>query len=215
MMAIVIKGKGSADSSRPTYPHLLLVEGIDDAIFFKSMMEYLGLDEIEIWNVEGKSQFRTKLSVLKMDSAFNSNVTSLGIIRDADDDPEAAKRSVKDALNTSGFAVPDESFVSAGSKPTVTFMILPNDSPGMLESVCLKSIESDPAMTCVDRYFECLKTICQIEPKNIYKAKVQAFLASRMKVGLDLRHAAQAGYWPFDHEIFSPIRNFLTKIAEN
>jgi hypothetical protein len=215
MMAIVIKGKGFAESSSPSSPHLLLVEGKDDAIFFKSIMEHIGLDEIEIWNIEGTSQLRMRLNVLKMDPAFNSNVTSLGIIRDADSDPESALRSVKDALRVSGFAVPDQSFVSAGSRPTVTFMILPNDSPGMLESVCLKSIESDPAMACVDRYFECLKTTCQIEPMNIYKAKVQAFLASRRKVGLDLRRAAQAGYWPFDHDTFGPIRSFLTKITGN
>jgi hypothetical protein len=215
MMAIVIKGKDFDEFSSPTSPHLLLVEGKDDAIFFKSMIEYIGLDEIEIWNIEGKSQFRTYLSILKKDSSFNSNVTSLGIIRDADDDPESALRSIKDALRASDFAVPDQSFISVGSRPAVTFMILPNDSPGMLESVCLKSVESDPAMKCVDRYFECLKTICQIEPKNIYKAKVQAFLASRIKVGLDLRRAAQAGYWPFDHDAFDPIRSFLTKIVEN
>ena len=214
-MAIVIKGEGCAEPSSPTCSHLLLVEGKDDAIFFRSIMEYMGLDEIEIWNIEGKSQFKTRLRVLKMDSAFKSNVTSLGIVRDADDDPESASRSVKSALNSAGFAVPEQSLMSAGSRPIVTFMILPNDSPGMLESVCLKSVESDPAMTCVDRYFECLKINYPIEPKNIYKAKVQAFLASRKKVGLDLKRAAQVGYWPFDHDTFDQIRSFLTKITEN
>ena len=214
-MSIVIKGEGFAESSSPESPHLLLVEGKDDAIFFKSMMEYLRLDGVDIWNIEGTTKLRTRLKVLKMDPAFNSNVTSLGIIQDADNDPESALRSVKDALRVSGFAVPDQSFLSAGSRPTVTFMILPSDSPGMLESVCLKSIESDPAMVCVDHYFDCLRTTCQIEPTNIYKAKVQAFLASRRKVGLDLRLAAKAGYWPFDHDIFGPIKNFLKIIAEN
>lgn len=87
-MAIVIKGKGFAESSSPTSPHLLLVEGKDDAIFFKSIMDHIGLDEIEIWNIEGTSQLRMHLKVLKMDPAFNSNVTSLGIVRDADSDPE-------------------------------------------------------------------------------------------------------------------------------
>jgi len=213
-MAIVIKGEGCVKPSSPTSPHLLLVEGKDDAIFFRSMMEHIGLDEFEIWNIEGKSQLGTRLRVLKMDSAFKLNVISLGIVRDADDDPDSALRSVKSALESAGFAVPDRSLESAGSSPTVTFMILPNDSPGMLESVCLKSVESDPAMKCVDSYFECLEANYQIEPKNIYKAKVQAFLASRKKVGLDLRRAAQAGYWPFDHNTFDPIRSFLTIVSQ-
>jgi hypothetical protein len=215
-VTITIKGKGFDEESRsPTCSHLLLVEGKDDAIFFKSMMEYMGIDGIEIWNIEGKTQFRTRLSVLKMDMAFKSMVTSLGIVRDADDDPESALMSIKDALKASGFDVPDRSFISAGSRPRVTFAILPDDSPGMLESICLKSIESDPAMGCVDNYFECLKTTCQIEPKNIHKAKVQVFLASREKVGLDLRRAAQAGYWKFDHDVFAPVRDFLSQVAEN
>ena len=179
-------------------------------------MEHIGLGEFEIWNIEGKSQLRTRLRVLKMDSAFKLNVTSLGIVRDADDDPESALRSVKSALGSAGFAaVPDRSLESAGSSPTVTIMILPNDSPGMLESVCLKSVESDPAMKCVDSYFECLEANYHIEPKNIYKAKVQAFFSfKRKKVGLDLRRAAQAGYWLFDHSTFDPIRSFLTIVSQ-
>ena len=72
-MSIVIKGEGFAESSSPASPHLLLVEGKDDAIFFKSMMEYLRLDRVEIWNIEGKTKLRTRLKVLKMDPAFNSN----------------------------------------------------------------------------------------------------------------------------------------------
>ncbi len=49
----------------------------------------------------------------------------------------------------------------------------------MLEDLCLKSVEDDPAMECVQEYFDCISDKLDDLPKNISKAKARAFLASR------------------------------------
>jgi hypothetical protein len=59
-------------------------------------------------------------------------------------------------------------------------MVLPGgDRPGMLEDVCLQSVENDPAMGCVEEYFGCLKKRLSELRQNLSKARVRSFLVSR------------------------------------
>jgi hypothetical protein len=83
----------------------------------------------------------------------------------------------------------------------------------MLEDLCLKAVVQDPAMLCVEQYFECLQQEELPLPDNISKAKAQVFLASRRKAGLRLGEAAQAGYWPWEAKAFEQVRDFLQHIA--
>jgi hypothetical protein len=84
---------------------------------------------------------------------------------------------------------------------------------GMLEDLCLRAIAQDPAMLCVEQYFECLQQAGLSLPDNMSKAKVQAFLASRRKAGLRLGEAAEKGYWPWDAEAFGRVKDFLQQIG--
>lgn len=65
--------------------------------------------------------------------------------------------------------------------PQVTVMIVPDaDTPGMVESVCLNSVSDDPAMACVEQYFQCLQAqLRTLAESDIPKARVRAFLALR------------------------------------
>ena len=49
-------------------------------------------------------------------------------------------------------------------------------------------------------------------PNNLSKARVQAFLSSRIEPGKRLGEAAEAGYWPFNNPVFNPIKDFLSII---
>jgi hypothetical protein len=93
-------------------------------------------------------------------------------------------------------------------------MILPEENtPGMLEDLCLRAVAQDPAMLCVEQYFQCLQQRGLSLPHNRSKAKVQAFLASRPEAGKRLGEAAQARYWPWDDKAFEQVRNFLQQIG--
>jgi hypothetical protein len=66
-------------------------------------------------------------------------------------------------------------------KPQVTVLIIPyGRQKGMLEDVCLESVEDDDAMECVEGFFDCLKNKNRVLAENdISKARVRNFLASR------------------------------------
>lgn len=83
----------------------------------------------------------------------------------------------------------------------------------MLEDICLKAVAQDPAMFCVEQYFQCLQQQGLSVPSNTSKAKVQVFLASRPEAGKRLGEAAQAGYWPWDDEAFAQATTFLQHIG--
>ncbi|MCK4297946.1 MAG: hypothetical protein KAX80_00350, partial [Planctomycetes bacterium] len=96
----------------------------------------------------------------------------------------------------------------------VVVTLLPDSSRcGMLEDLCLESISDDPAFACVDAYFECTRRNGIPHPRNMSKAKVHAFLASRRNPSLRLGEAAGAGCWPWDSPVFDEVKQFLQMVA--
>lgn len=192
---------------------LLLVEGHEDELFFEALLRHMGINTIQILPIAGKEKLRERLKLLVVSPRY-SEVISLGIVRDADKDPKGAFESVCGALKHVNLSIPETPLVPTGSGPQVTVVIIPEpDTPGMLEDVCLSSVGEDPAMLCVENYFKCLKKQKASIPKNYSKGKVQVFLGSRSEAGKRLGEAAQAGYWPLDHNAFEQLRDFLKRFG--
>lgn len=194
-------------------PNVLVVEGREEELFFGALTKHLGLQSIQTMPIGGKEQLRRNLKALVLSPGF-SEVVSLGVVRDANADPGAAFQSVHDALQSVNLPAPERPGMPVGERPRVAVMILSEaGAPGMLEDLCLKAVVQDPAMFCVEQYFECLQQEELPLPDNISKAKVQVFLASRRKAGLRLGEAAQAGYWPWEAKTFEQVRDFLQQIG--
>jgi hypothetical protein len=192
---------------------VIIVEGKEDELFFDALIKNLALSDIQVLPIGGKTELRKYLKALIRVSGFDE-VRSLGIARDANSDPRAALQSVKDALGFLGLPVPERALLPFGDKLKVVIMIFPDENtPGMLEDLCLRAVMQDPAMFCVDQYFQCLQQKGMNLPSKISKAKVQVFLGSRPEPGKLLGVAAQAGYWPFDVEAFAQVRTFIQKLA--
>ncbi len=192
--------------------HLLIVEGIDDALFCEAFIRRLNLSAIEIWPIGGKTNLKRNLGLLKKLSGF-AGVIALGIIRDADDNPWGAFESVCQALRESNLPVPGGPGLRSDGVPVVRVMILPDaESPGNLESLCLRSISEDPVLSCVSRYFECLDDL-GISTGEIDKARVQVYLASMEKPDRRLGESALADCWPLDNRAFDSMLQFLLSVG--
>nr|VFJ75877.1 MAG: hypothetical protein BECKFW1821C_GA0114237_10926 [Candidatus Kentron sp. FW] len=91
----------------------------------------------------------------------------------------------------------------------IGIFIMPNNADaGMLEDLCLESVQAEPAFECVEQYMECLSAL----PGSIgnpSKAKVQAYLAAREDIANSLGIGARKGYWNLDHGCFGDIKRFL------
>lgn len=196
-----------------TQPYVLVVEGDEEKFFFEAFMNYLGLVQIQILPIGGKTELQKNLGTLLVTSG-HENMLSLGVVRDADLNSASAFQSVCYALKAVGLPVPTRPLVTTGQNPRVTVMILPAEGiSGMLEDLCLKSVDGDPAIPCVEQYFQCLQERAVPLPRNMSKAKVQVFLASREEAGKRLGEAAHAGYWPFGDNAFGAMKDFLQEIS--
>jgi hypothetical protein len=187
----------------------LLVEGAISVSFFEVFLSHYNLAGFQIQNFGGNNELKGFIGALKRIAGFKQNVTSIAIIRDAETDPNAAFQSVCYSLNNENLPVPTEPGNLVQGPPGVGIYILPDsDSPGMLESLCLRAVINDPVMPCVNEYFDCLNRMGE-RVININKARIQAFLASRQKPGLILGQSAIEGYLNFGSIEYEGLRAFL------
>ena len=197
-----------------TNEKILVVEGIEEQRFLKSYFRFLSVSNIQILPIGGKTQLKGRLKALANESNFISIVKVLGIIRDADTSADSAFQSVCSSLKNARLPVPSAPLIFSGIIPKVIVLIMPPNSPsGNLEELCLHSVVSDSAIPCLKSYFSCLNSLPQFTmPKEMAKAKVHAFLASRQEPDKRLGEAAEAGYWPFRDPSFDSLKNFILSL---
>lgn len=189
-------------------PKQRMVEGADAHRFFSALLRAQGYQDIQVQNFGGNSQLHDALDTLTKLNGFDG-VTSLAVIRDAERDPAAAFRSICSALGQARLACPAAAGKFVSGKPRIGVFILPDkDSPGMLESLCLRAVAADSTIVCVDELMACLAKVKMIST-NPTKARLQAYLAAQPRPGLRLGEAADAGIWPWDHLAFEPLKAFL------
>lgn len=195
-----------------THQKLLLVEGVTPFYFFLGLLRHLRFEDlIEIRNFGGIADFHDAIRLLVATPGF-ANVTSVGIVRDAEIDARASFDSVCSGLRAARLSVPVTVAVSVSGPPSTSVFILPDcASPGTLETLCLQALESDSATPCIEQYFDCLEQ-ANVHLGNMPKAKVQAFLSSRERSGLLLGQAAQAGFIPWGEAVFDELKGFLTRL---
>ena len=180
--------------------------------FFEAFLQYLGLQsQVEIRNFGGVRDLKQVLLALVNTSTFAGLVTSVGVVRDAEDKPAtAARQSVLDAFTAAGLT-------PARTPPIRTSVfILPDDTnPGMIEGLCMEAVRAEPTLAkvfaCVEEFFVCLTRAQVALPALplLTKNHAQAYLATRQDVQLFPGLAAYRGYWPWASPAFQPLLQFL------
>jgi hypothetical protein len=198
-----------------TLSKVLQVEGDTPMHFFEALLRHLGLSAvIEIRNFRGVSDFKDYLSALVSTPDFQSLVTSVGVVRDAEDKPAVdARQSVTDAFTAAGLT-------HARTPPVRTAaFILPDDAnPGMIETLCMEAVRQEAtladALCCVEDFFLCLdrKKVALPAPPIRAKNHAQAYLGTRPEAQMFPGIAAYRGYWPWDSPAFGPLKLFLTNL---
>jgi len=191
----------------------LLVEGDDADCFFSALLKNLNINDIQIQNYGGNDELKGFLKQFRIAPGFLDKVECIGIIRDAEKNPKAAFQSISGFLKTANLPVPKKPSEITDTQPRVSVYILPDaKTKGMIETICISSVKEDPAMECVNTYIKCLKDKLNAPPKNLEKARLQAFLASRKKVPRKLGLAAKQNVWPWDSPVFENVKNFLNSL---
>lgn len=199
---------------------VLLVEGNDEKGFFEALAKWMHLQigiDIDLRLVNGKDNYKDRFQAFLNDPGFHS-VKSYGIIRDADNSAENAFKSVQNMLNDFGQPCPAKHAAFAcnpDNKLKVGIFVMPgNASKGMLEDLCLQSVQDHPIMPFVAEYITNVKQKMQSKaPKNESKAKVQTFLAGMKDTVPHLGVAAGKGYWDLKNTAIDEIRAFIHELT--
>ncbi|MEQ9484719.1 DUF3226 domain-containing protein [Coleofasciculus sp. F4-SAH-05] len=193
-----------------TQQKLLLGEGLEEKLVFVELLKFMDINNIEVVTYNGKTNLSNYLKTLRLIPGF-SDLISLGITRDADENKDAALQSIETALINNNLPIPESG--QLGEKLSSKIFILPNNNTeGMLEDLCIQSIVDDLGISCVDAYFQCIQNQTGRQPKNMAKAKVHAWLASQIEPDKRLGEAAKAGYWNWNSPAFEPLKNFIASL---
>jgi len=190
---------------------LIVVEGKDDVGFFVGFLDHVGTQDFLVWGIGGKDEFNNELPSLAKVPGF-SEITHLVVIRDRNG--EDAFDSVVNILTRKmGFSnVPSKPGEFSEGHPQIGIFIMPGEIEGcMLEDLCLKIVENHPAMKCVNEFSSCISQL-ESPPKNLSKARVQAFLASQSEVVNTIGIGAHKGYWDFNSSSLMELKQFLENL---
>ena len=220
-----------------TKEKILVVEGEDEKRFFKEFLNFLDIPNVQILKYDGKNNLKNRLKVWVRDSNFR-NVTTFGIIIDADNDPHATFQSVCDILRNVGLSPPQRMYVFSNSVPKIGVYVMPgNFKEGMLEDLCLKTVKDNPLIECVDKLIECANKLYKEgkvkeffekydyfksrsfyknnflnsngKIRNIAKARALVYLAIMPEIVNSVGVGAEKGYWNFESEELNELRKFL------
>ncbi len=191
---------------------LLFVEGKDEVNFFDSLLKFLNIDFVQILPYGGKYNFPNEIPSIVRHPDFHL-VKQIGCIRDADNDSKAAFASVFNTLKKNGLEPSAEVNRFSQSIPSIGIFIMPGKvcKSGILEDLCLNSINDDGIIKFVDNYFVCIDKPAKEKYNNISKRKIQVYLASMVDICATVGLAAKKKYWNFESEVYDELKNFLKK----
>lgn len=191
---------------------LLLAEGKDTESFMSVLLNVSCLEGFQVLDFRNVENFQPFIKGLVNRADYReSDIESIGVVRDAEQNASAAFESVRNALKAASLDGPSQPGKITTGKPRIGIYLLPDldASTGMLEDLCLKMLETDAATACVEQYFQCLSSQGIQPPRNFAKAKITTFLASRPKLKQRVGYAMNQDYWNWNHPCLDPLKEFL------
>ena len=203
----------SADSIKTE--KLLLVEGRDEFNFFSALLAFLNIHDVTIIEAGGCKKFASLYPSIVITSGFSS-VKRIGFVRDAEaNKADSAFQSILNIIkkNTPHFILPKTCGEIVKETISCGIFIMPNNkNSGMLEDLCLKSVEANDLYKETKKFIEIAKSKLAENDSlryNIHKAKVQAYLAGTADIPRNLGEAALKKLWDFSNPVFDEIKQFI------
>lgn len=207
---------------------LLLVEGKDDRAAIYKLVKELGIEDIQVAYMEGKDNSKkfidTFAAALKTPTSEKIYIKAFGVILDADDNnPMASFQKVcsilkeikKKQIKNMEFEIPKKCAIFTDSPTKVGVYIMPDCiSSGMLETLCLKSVEDDPFYNCVEHFItEAINIKKDLD--HLDKRKSMAFIALKSKNGQkkSVGDAVNEDIFNINSPAFDGIKEFLRTMS--
>lgn len=196
---------------------VLAVKGKDEANFFKALLEFLNISNVQIIDVGGKDSFKNKLSgYIQTDGAL-VKIKRIGFVRDAEKlEAELAFHSICTILQQYALPCPKELCkpIEQDGKRVSIFIMPNNNSCGMLEDLCIDSIKDAEIFTCIEHFIKCYIDKIEQDKFNTAKATILAYLSTRTPIVNSMGVAALQNVWDFTNPCFDETKRFLKELFE-
>ena len=128
------------DPQQIEHPVQLLVEGKDDANFFRAMLRHMSITGVQMQDYGGVNALRGFLLAFVNLPNFHRRVRSIGVVQDAERSAESAFRAVRTAMENAGLSPAEKPLERGHGSPAVTVLILPGSGQaGMLETLLCRT----------------------------------------------------------------------------
>ncbi|WP_037351151.1 DUF3226 domain-containing protein [Selenomonas sp. FOBRC9] len=195
---------------------LILAEGADGMRFCIAALAAYGIDDVQVFDFGGNEDLIRYLRTLPPRDGFD-RVNAILIVRDAEDDAEAAQRSIRTALINAGFPQCHERAYEYEEHDDLRIgtAIFPNSraASGALEDLCLAMIppEQHCKMGLVDSFVEQADQRERLTRRH--KTRLHAYLSIQNDfVGLKIGEVARAGAWDWDSQAANDFREMLVNL---
>lgn len=211
-----------------SYPNLILCEGIDAFYFMLWFLDYIKKIEIKfssfkVYDFGGISQLKNYISLLTKLNGFEEIVKSITIIRDAETNASGACDSIKNSLQSLGFAVPTapctpmQDIQSKYPDIKTGFLLFPTCSEtvenGTLEDLCLNIIKGEDAQSILDTVDNALK-LYKHTFSCPHKNRLHTFFSfTNEYVSLKIGEAAKCGAFSYDKPEIKNLKKFLAQMV--
>jgi hypothetical protein len=197
---------------------LLAVEGKDECNFFSALLVNLSISRVQVVDIGGKNKFSVELPLIMNLEGFGV-LSVVGFVRDAEEHTAgSAFDSICATLKKNHLPMPTTTASVVAGPPKVGVFIMPdNQGSGMLEDLCLKTLNGQSIENCINEYMDCISSNISAEERERFnepKARVQAYLSSRAPIVNSVGLAAGKGYWDFENPCFDGIKNFLRNLFD-
>ncbi len=192
---------------------LVLVEGRDEVNLFHALIQRRIPElatEIQVVDAGGKDRFPEKLRAIQVAAQTRTALRSIGIVRDADDNPGGAFQSVCDHLCNAGLSPPEHHAGFSGGEPAIGVFIVPDGvQPGAIETLCRRSIKGSETAQCVEQYLGCLDRHGALKSASRDKSFTHACLAAARDPVSRVGEGARQGAWDLESRAFDQLVTFL------
>jgi hypothetical protein len=216
-MGVKQSAKGQREILTFDRSNLVLVEGGDDAAFVVKQIELCGVpDDWHVHDMHGKDTDWVEFVGLAVEDSdwFRAKGHSLALVRDGDDEPAGAYRSLQHVLNVNGLPVPSKhGEVATGGKLNTGIWVMPDGSAhGALEELLVRSFPVD-RISMAGKYIEDISAAFE-RPNSPMKNTVLAYFAGHLDHIKTIPSAMnKQAVIPRDHAAFEQFRVFLRDLA--
>jgi len=197
---------------------LLLVEGQDEVNLFNALIQkrFNSESNIQVIPAGGIDRFPVNLKAIQIELKERPDFQSMGVVRDADDNPSSAFESVCNHLRKAGYTPPDSPGSFSAASPSVGVFIVPDGTTsGAIETLCRRSVEDTDIARCVGEYLKCLAENGVMHSSNEDKSFAHAYLAATDNPVARVGEGALGGVWNFDDPEFQDLSRFLDTLASS